>query len=54
MQDWHFRLQTSSRAIFYNTIASFQYQRYLDSINDKMKKSNRMSFRQIEIILHID
>ena len=33
MQNWHARLETSTRARFYNTFANFYYQNYLDDIN---------------------
>ena len=33
MQDWHSRLEASTRAMFYNTFAQFRYQKYLDSID---------------------
>ena len=33
MQDLHARLETSTRARFYNTFAFFCYQNYLDDIN---------------------
>ena len=32
-QDWHSRLQNSTRARFYLTFANFQYQKYLDVLN---------------------
>ena len=33
IQNWHSRLENSSRAIFYKTIAVFQFQPYLENIN---------------------
>lgn len=33
IQNWHARLENSSRATFYKSIASFQFQPYLDKIN---------------------
>ena len=33
IQNWHSRLEESSRAIFYRSIASFQLQPYLQSLN---------------------
>ena len=32
MQDWHLRLEASTRARFYNTFAQFIYQNYFDII----------------------
>ena len=33
VQNWHLRLEDSSRAIFYKLIASFQFQPYLLTLN---------------------
>ena len=33
VQNWHSRLENSSRATFYRSIASFQYQPYLEIVN---------------------
>ena len=38
-QEWHARLENSSRARFYNQISSFNYQVYLDKLQvDKFRK----------------
>ena len=34
VQNWHSRLEDSSRAVFYNSIASFQFQPYLENVNE--------------------
>jgi hypothetical protein len=40
MQNWHGRLENSSRALFYLNISNFKFQTYLDSFtNEKMCKS---------------
>ena len=33
IQNWHSRLEDSARAVFYKSIASFQFQPYLENIN---------------------
>ena len=33
MQNWHDRINNSSRAIFYKTVMQFQFQPYLEKIN---------------------
>ena len=33
IQNWHSRLEDSSRTVFYKSIASFQFQPYLENIN---------------------
>ena len=33
VQNWHSRLEESSRAVFYRSIASFQFQPYLEHLN---------------------
>ena len=33
VQNWHSRLEDSSRAVFYKSIASFQFQPYLENVN---------------------
>jgi len=35
IQDWKSRLENSTRALFYNTICSFNFQYYLDNLNVK-------------------
>ena len=53
MQDWHSRLEESTRARFYNTVAHFGYQSYLDSINiEKFRISLsklRLSSHRLEV-----
>ena len=33
IQNWHARLEDSSRAVFYRSFTTFQFQLYLDKIN---------------------
>ena len=53
VQDWHSRLEESTRARFYNTVANFGYQSYLDSINiEKFRISLsklRLSSHRLEV-----
>ena len=35
IQDWKSRLEHSTRALFYKTICSFNFQYYLDNLNVK-------------------
>ena len=52
-QEWHARLDNSSRARFYNQISSFNYQVYLDKLQvDKFRKSLcrlRLASHRLEI-----
>ena len=34
IQNWHSRLEDSTRAVFYKSIASFQFQPYIENINE--------------------
>lgn len=53
MQEWHSRLEASTRARFYYVIANFQYQSYLDIINiEKFRISLsklRLSSHRLEV-----
>ena len=49
IQNWHSRLENSSRANFYKTIAVFQLQPYLDNIN--IMKSSHV-FRKLRVSSH--
>ena len=33
IQNWHSRIEESSRAVFYRSFATFQFQPYLDKVN---------------------
>ena len=53
MQDWHSRLDSSSRARFYVSISNFEYKKYLDILNvERCRKSLcklRVSSHRLEI-----
>ena len=53
MQDWHSRLEASTRARFYNTFAQFRYQNYLDNIDIEKFRTNlsklRVSSHRLEV-----
>ena len=53
MQDWHARLETSTRARFYNIFANFRYQNYLDDINVERFRTSlsklRLSSHRLEV-----
>ncbi|MCG8046921.1 MAG: reverse transcriptase family protein [Candidatus Thiodiazotropha taylori] len=53
MQEWHARIETSTRARFYSTFASFKYQNYLDILSlEKFRKSIsklRLSSHKLEV-----
>lgn len=53
IQDWHSRLENSTRARFYTVICNFQYQKYLDVLQvQKFRKSLsrlRVSSHRLEI-----
>ena len=53
MQDWHSRLDNSSRARFYVSISNFEYKKYLDILNvERCRKSLcklRVSLHRLEI-----
>ena len=53
VQNWHSRLEDSSRAVFYRSIASFHFQPYLEHINvykfSQALSKLRVSSRRLEI-----
>ena len=49
MQDWHSRLENSTRARFYLNIENFQYQKYLDIL--KVQKY-RISLSRLQLSSH--
>ena len=55
VQDWHARLENSSRVRFYITISNFQFQKYLDILpSEKYRKSLcllRVSSHRLEVEL---
>ena len=53
IQNWHSRLHSSTRAVFYRSVAVFQFQPYLEKINiskfQKVFSRLRMSSHRLEI-----
>ena len=49
IQDWRSRLEHSTRALFYNTICSFNFQYYLDNLN---VKSFRVAVSRLRVSSH--
>ena len=53
IQDWKSRLENSTRALFYNTICSFNFQYYLDNLNVKSFRvavaRRRVSSHRLEV-----
>ena len=49
IHDWKSRLENSSRAHFYNTMCSFNFQEYLDSLN---VKSFRVAVSRLGVSSH--
>ena len=53
IQNWHARLEDSSRAVFYRSFTTFQFQPYLDKINVSKYlnafRKLRMSSHRLEV-----
>ena len=47
VQDWHARLENSSRVRLYITISNFQFQKYLDILPSEKYRKKFMSIKSI-------